>query len=189
MKLEERTSKDILYFEYSSKLDYEFPFIVVGFFEKQKALTLGKEYVIIDELLVDSNDIETGKAIIKKTGEIWKCIDLTIDEKYYSLKLVVKNVVGEKITIYYDDVFSKKSRKNVYSKTEADIYKKKFGPVIFKTILQGNVTIGMTKEMCETSWGEPKSINKTITSNKKTEQWVYSNNYLYFENGILKTIQ
>jgi len=48
----------------------------------------------------------------------------------------------------------------------------------------------MTKEMCELARGKPKSINETIISNKKTEQWVYSDNtYLYFDNGILNVIQ
>ena len=47
----------------------------------------------------------------------------------------------------------------------------------------------MSKEMCELSWGKPKSINETITSGKKSEQWVYSDNYLYFDNGIVTAIQ
>ncbi len=51
--------------------------------------------------------------------------------------------------------------------------------------------IGMTKEeVLQSSWGKPNDINKTITEYATSEQWVYDNsNYLYFEDGILTTIQ
>lgn len=53
------------------------------------------------------------------------------------------------------------------------------------------VSIGMTKEeVLASSWGRPQSVNKTTYSFGVHEQWVYGDgNYLYFENGVLKTIQ
>ena len=53
------------------------------------------------------------------------------------------------------------------------------------------VTIGMSKEdVLASSWGRPESINTTTTSRGTREQWVYGGrNYLYFENGVLTTIQ
>ncbi len=53
------------------------------------------------------------------------------------------------------------------------------------------VSIGMTQqEVLQSSWGKPKDINKTTTEYGTHEQWVYANyNYLYFEDGILVTIQ
>lgn len=56
---------------------------------------------------------------------------------------------------------------------------------------RGGVQIGMTKkQVLASNWGEPDSKNTTSTSRKVFEQWVYGNgNYLYFENGVLKTIQ
>lgn len=59
----------------------------------------------------------------------------------------------------------------------------------WQLIKQSKVMIGMTKEECKLSWGEPKDINQTIFENKQSEQWVYSDNYLYFNNGILSAIQ
>ncbi|MCM3719181.1 DUF2845 domain-containing protein [Fictibacillus phosphorivorans] len=52
-------------------------------------------------------------------------------------------------------------------------------------------TIGMTTdEVLNSQWGEPEDINKTITAYGTDEQWVYPNfKYLYFEDGILVTIQ
>lgn len=51
--------------------------------------------------------------------------------------------------------------------------------------------IGMTAlQVKNSSWGEPKKINKTTTAYSITEQWVYlDNKYVYLENGIVTTIQ
>ncbi len=53
------------------------------------------------------------------------------------------------------------------------------------------VSIGMSeKEVLDSSWGRPTSVNRTINGSGKSEQWVYgTRNYLYFVNGILTTIQ
>ncbi len=41
----------------------------------------------------------------------------------------------------------------------------------------------------ETNWGKPSRRNTTITTSGTREQWVYYHQYLYFENGVLVTIQ
>lgn len=67
---------------------------------------------------------------------------------------------------------------------------KKFGKELGTIIAQKKVRIGMTAEMCEWSWGRPSEINKTTVTWGVHEQWIYGeDNYLYFENGILTTIQ
>lgn len=52
-------------------------------------------------------------------------------------------------------------------------------------------SLGMTVEQVLLStWGKPKKINETITGGGHHEQWVYpGDQYLYFENGILTSIQ
>lgn len=51
--------------------------------------------------------------------------------------------------------------------------------------------IGMTDdEARKSTWGKPKNINRTTTAYGISEQWVYDGyKYLYFEDGILTTIQ
>lgn len=51
--------------------------------------------------------------------------------------------------------------------------------------------IGMTKSEVENStWGKPEDINKTTTAYGTREQWCYSGyKYIYFENGIVTSIQ
>lgn len=71
---------------------------------------------------------------------------------------------------------------------------KKYGKYYGELIAEGKVVLGMTKEMCKESWGEPDDINVSIGSWGRHEQWVYehyysSDSYLYFENGKLTSIQ
>jgi hypothetical protein len=52
--------------------------------------------------------------------------------------------------------------------------------------------IGMTAKQVreKTNWGVPNSVNTTMVSGHVHEQWVYDENqYLYFDNGRLTSIQ
>jgi len=55
------------------------------------------------------------------------------------------------------------------------------------------IRIGMTTQQVRESWGWPRDINSTITRWGRHEQWVYGRfpygSYVYFEKGILTTIQ
>lgn len=65
----------------------------------------------------------------------------------------------------------------------------KYGQINGGKIFSGKVWLGMTKEMAEDSWGKPKDVNRTVGSWGVKEQWVYSDAYLYFDNGILNSWQ
>lgn len=73
------------------------------------------------------------------------------------------------------------SERQTYTANQAKVYEKKFGQKNWKLILESNVVIGFTEEMVLLSWGAPNSINRASYG----DQWVYSNQYLYFENGKL----
>ncbi len=51
------------------------------------------------------------------------------------------------------------------------------------------VQIGFTEEQAVAAWGRPRDINRTTYSFGVHEQWVYDGGYLYFEDGVLRTIQ
>jgi len=76
---------------------------------------------------------------------------------------------------------------------KADRLKKKYGWTNEECInvVLGSYWIGMSDEMARESLGAPTKINRTMTSSSTTEQWVYRsyNMYLYFYDGILKTVQ
>lgn len=56
---------------------------------------------------------------------------------------------------------------------------------------RGGVRIGMTSaQVLKSNWGKPSKINRTTTPYGTHEQWVYGDhNYLYFEKGILTSVQ
>jgi hypothetical protein len=61
---------------------------------------------------------------------------------------------------------------------------------IWDEVRQQKVSIGMTEDQATMSWGQPKDINNTTNSYSTHEQWVYGlSSYLYFDDGILTTIQ
>lgn len=59
----------------------------------------------------------------------------------------------------------------------------------------GRVGVGMTQDEVIRAWGRPTKVNRTMGRSYVSEQWVYerpvmsNNQYLYFDNGILRTIQ
>lgn len=192
IKLKEKASGDIVFFEYRSRYEHSFPFIVVGYFTKLKKTAIGKKEFIVrgKNWLSDTdpmNDITTGKTVSEfEAGVKWKCVDVSIEEKYFSLCYIIQNSKGEKIPLSIDKA---QHTYWVFDAQQAAGYKKKFGEDKWSKILNGNVSIGMTKEMCELSWGKPQKINETVTAGRTLEQWVYKSNYLYFDNGILTTMQ
>lgn len=80
--------------------------------------------------------------------------------------------------------------KNIFSFDNPKILYPNISDIIWENIKNEQVQIGMSKQECTLSWGEPKTINKTTTINNIHEQWVYkSDSYLYFDNGFLTAIQ
>ncbi|MFI4963176.1 MAG: hypothetical protein ACHP6H_04890, partial [Legionellales bacterium] len=190
LKLEEKNTKDILYYEYDAQYEFNFPFIVLGHFEYIKKKMKGTNFVFCDKVLESApKDIVTGKDITKAPGQKWEFIDLTIEEKYYNLSAIVENSRGERITVSSSDIYGPDHKGRSYNDREVATYTTKFGATIFNTILKNSVKVGMTKEMCTLSWGQPNKINQTVVAGGKSEQWVYKDNYLYFANGVLTTIQ
>ncbi|HLO58256.1 MAG TPA: hypothetical protein VK179_05915 [Bacteroidales bacterium] len=55
-------------------------------------------------------------------------------------------------------------------------------------VSERKIWIGMTVDMTLDSWGIPYKIKRSSTDWGPREQWVYSDAYLYFENGILAEI-
>lgn len=55
---------------------------------------------------------------------------------------------------------------------------------------KNTVRVGQTEgDVLAYGWGRPDKVNRTTNAYGVREQWVYDNKYLYFENGILTSIQ
>ena len=94
----------------------------------------------------------------------------------------------------YEQKKLKQVKEAVLKRKQAQEERKKYlitryGGSNAERILQNKIWIGMTKEMALESWGNPDDINRTVTAYYIHEQWVYSSQYLYFEDGILTSWQ
>jgi hypothetical protein len=62
-------------------------------------------------------------------------------------------------------------------------------PEYREAILAKKVGLGMSTDDVITSWGEPDRVNTTVTAYGKTEQWIYDDTFLYFDDGRLTSYQ
>lgn len=190
LKLEDKESKEIVYYLYNSDTDFTFPFIAVKYFAKIKTENVSQKFVLRGRNWVypfnEIIDVKTGDPVKGFSGgSIWTCVDVSIDERDFKIALVLENSKKEQVMLDIEYVYDY----YVFRFEQAELYKKKFGGEKWAKIVEGEVSLGMTKEMCEVSWGKPQYINKTITASKNSEQWVYSDNYLYFDKGVLTAMQ
>lgn len=65
----------------------------------------------------------------------------------------------------------------------------RFTEMEWKSILNKQIAIDMPDYVAEISWGKPSKINRSVGSYGIHEQWVYSNAYVYFRNGVLTSWQ
>ena len=58
-------------------------------------------------------------------------------------------------------------------------------------IREQKVQMGMRSELLRCVFGYPSDINRTVTSNSTSEQWVFRNDgwYVYVENGVVTSLQ
>lgn len=185
LHLQDKETKEECYFEYDSRFEHSFPFITVGYYEKQRIINQGRQFVVRGKNWISSTspmtDINTGKEVSLEPGDEWKCIDLTIEERFYTLSLILQNQEEESIVI---SIRNSNNQNFLFDLADAREYKQKFGDEKWTKILEGKVIIGFTEEMVKLAWGEPDEINR---SSQGPDQWVYDNQYLYLENGILKS--
>jgi len=190
LKLKDKDSHEIIYFKYSSKFKHAFPFVVLSYFEHEKERLSGAEFVVRGRNWVGDGpmlDVITSKPIDFMPGGAWRCKDLAIEDKSFSLSLLLQNEKGENIFLGINRL---DNNYFVFTKSDADKYKKRFGQENWLRVLKGKARAGMTKEMIELSWGKPEKINRTVGQHGNTEQWVYGDNqYLYFDGNTLTTLQ
>ncbi|MGV0964752.1 hypothetical protein [Empedobacter falsenii] len=179
-KLEEKESKDIVYYKYNGKYEHSFPFVVVSHFEHLKENAKGIK-IIVTKNYFDNTDLN-GDTFELKTGDVWTVEDVTIEDKYYKLVYVVKNSRGNRKTLNVDSFNDTDPNRAIHTVKDYNKYKLKFGATNWNKIFEeGKVVVGFTEEMCLLAWGNPNSINEASYG----DQWVYDNQYLYFKNGKL----
>lgn len=87
-------------------------------------------------------------------------------------------------SLYYysntmDNFFTAENPKDKYKGKEEN----------WELICQKKIKIGFTEDELRWSWGSPNKINETTVSGRQHEQFVYSDQYVYVENGIVTSFQ
>jgi hypothetical protein len=72
---------------------------------------------------------------------------------------------------------------NQMTRYENLIYK--YGKSLADKLIAGKIWKGMDSEMVKDSWGNAIRINRVISGSLVTEEWIYRNTWLYFENSVL----
>ncbi|MDR0370624.1 MAG: hypothetical protein LBH80_02040 [Prevotellaceae bacterium] len=190
LRLQETSSGDIVYFEYNNTHPHFYPFLTVGFVDKQRQKLTGKRYILRGRNNLESHtiiNIKTGIRIYPKSNTIWNFVAIGVEEQNYRLALVLQNEQGEQIAL---NIESYPLETWVFEYYQAQRYREDFGELNFRRILDGKVTEDMTKQMCRLAWGDPEKIQPyNIAGNSegstRLEEWIYGVNRLYFRDNIL----
>ncbi len=114
-----------------------------------------------------------------------------IKEEDYNKREMEKKLQSQQLLAKQkkEELIKKENERLVYELERKDCIAK-FGLENCELIVQGNVKIGFSKEMCEKAWGKPFDIYKTTTANGTYEDWYFGWKYsLHFSNGLLYKIE
>lgn len=180
-------SDDWCWFEYDGEFEHTFPFITISYFNWLKNTKVGIKmitaYHISKEnevqMPINDNDFHTGEKITFNPSDFWEIVDITILDEDFELVYIVSNGKGITSTMKIDNYcgFSWKMTQDEYLSLC-----KKYGKEMVDVARQQKIKVGMSTELLEKSWGDPEKINR---SSYGSDQWVYGNQYVYVERGVI----
>jgi len=188
LKLQEKGGTGIAYFNFQPQFPTAFPFLVTGYYIKAKQNFVGKKFVVkglnwyTNE--ISPPDMKTGVPVSEfERGNIWEVVDFTVEERFYKLSLILENSKHQQLPIGVDNL------KDTYWAWDYDKIVASGiqpGDKNWTALLSDLVIKGMTKDMCEASWGKPENIITTKgTGDMVLELWTYKSDKVYFTNGVV----
>lgn len=185
LKMVQDESNKAYYYQYDTNSDAFFNFILVDHFEWLKKMYVGTKIYSKGSNPFGNRDgafdYLTGEKVDFSPGTEWIIKDVTIEEKYFSLVFIIENEKNNKLFIetrwldYPKWILLEENYKYLEDKY----------PEYLEAVINKKIKIGMPKDVVILSWGKPDKINKSVYGNISKEQWVYKNQYLYFENGVV----
>lgn len=188
------------------EIDQEYSKIEKTINDKRFEHAVGSTYYCISSTYVESSPGKDDMVTYLAYGSKVKVLDQAEDH----FKILYNNFEGwvSKAALYteqeYNDLVAAKqasvkeseAAKQAAIKTQTEqeanrktTLTKKYGAATAQKILAGEIWIGMSDTMARESWGEPEQINRSVGSWGVHEQWVYGDNYVYFEDGVLSSWQ
>ena len=136
----------------------------------------------VDAALLKTKCIDQLEAVMAEAGRLLKA--KKISEARDEMERCSQHLIEPK-SIAFLDTLRKKNQAELDAKVVARMKAEKAEKK------REGVRVGMSaQDVFDSSWGKPQKVNRTIGSYGVHEQWVYGGgSYLYFEKGILRTIQ
>lgn len=177
-------------------------FVLVPFYSKLKTTFKDKTFIAINDISIGK--IPDGeKLFFVETGSKWKCIDVSLIRvaSMFTLKgtkdidqgqdlLIVYLLKNDSCTIIlqhnrsfgedlssfqlYDDYKKIQNNEQKTKNKILDDYIRKFGKEYGILISEHKIKIGMSKNMCEASWGLPTNSRKSTSASGVVETYRYS---------------
>lgn len=160
-------------------------FVTLGYYEKMKQTFVGKEFYSKGRYELDK--IDTKEKVTLPFKIKFKCTDIAVNVgENGSIFAVLEN---EKYGRIKGEIIDGKSLDNFITVSYYNECIRKYGAKFGNDVAKGKIELGMNKKMVIDAWGNPKDINITNGSFGTHEQWIYNDRYLYFQNGILTSMQ
>lgn len=172
------------YFRFT-KYSYIHNFITQGYYEKMKHIFVGQEFYSLGPM--ERQKVGSNESIELPNKTKLKCIDIAVDigengpayavlenEKYGKIKAEI--IKDQKLHMFI-------------SLSDYNGYLKKYGTKFGRCVAEGDIVIGMNKNMVKDAWGDPDHVFTTQGTYGVHEQWVYGTRYIYFKNGIVTSKQ
>lgn len=195
LRLKDKGSGEVWTYNYSSKYKSQFPFLAPAYIAHLNTSLKGKEFVSrgwngVVEINADGQvpEVNSGEMVSFAAGTMWTCAEVTVEQTYYSVVMVLRNSSGKEV---FFPAEASDNPQHILHKETFEQSKAKFGSTGADAIIKGTVFIGMHKDAAILSWGVPDKINETLNASGKREQWVYDKQkqFLYIENGKVSAIQ
>ena len=162
----------------------------------RKNAYIKKSPKVLAEIIIKQKERKKAIVLDYSNGYIGACIEETcgyISEVWFEKNKALKTFINLKkkeadnLRILKIEQELKAEKKELAKQEKK--YLKKYGKKVYAKLKEGYIWIGMSQEMAIISKGYPKDNNRSVGSWGIHEQWVYDNEYLYFENGYLKSWQ
>jgi len=179
LKLYDKRRNNIVYFDYPT-YESAFPFLVVGFYEKEKSL-IPKEFQWNREVYLTNINTEQ-KVRVDNRGKL-KISKITVDSESFVPYYFIEDKDGNSYRMALNTFSYVKS--NLVKQSDIEQMTKKYGEKMGTKIAFGRIAVGMTKIMVADSWGNPIEKRKSVVNNVNMDTWVYNSHLLYFNNDKL----
>ena len=197
LKLKEKGNDKVYYYVFENDSPKGLPFVVVGFYEKEKKRCVGKQIVIkkdknpweicTREDKIPMYDARTGLEVKIDPNTPWTVQEFIIDQDHGTLAYIVTNEKGETLTIKLTAIndYLRLTGPCVlwYDETLKTTHIKK--PKLYDAIMNNKVVVGMTQDMVRFSWGNPKKVSEGSYG----DTWYFeAGQVLFFNNGVLESL-